>query len=108
MGFEIQKIAILDIRIMNADRNSANLLVHRRPDDTLELIPIDHGFSLRTVCDVSWMDWCWLDWPQLKEPICNKLKKYIEALDIEADARLLHENLNIPGAAIDYFRASSA
>ena len=42
------------------------------------------------------------------QPICNKLKKYIEALDIEADARLLHENLNIPGAAIDYFRASSA
>ena len=64
---EVHKIAILDIRIMNADRNSANLLVRRRRDNTLELVPIDHGFCLRSVADVSWMDWCWLDWPQLKK-----------------------------------------
>lgn len=64
---EVHKIAILDIRIMNADRNSANLLVRRRRDNSLELVPIDHGFSLRSTADVSWMDWCWLDWPQLKK-----------------------------------------
>lgn len=64
---EVHKIAILDIRIMNADRNSANLLVRRRRDNALELVPIDHGFCLRTEADVSWMDWCWLDWPQLKQ-----------------------------------------
>jgi hypothetical protein len=64
---EVQKIAILDIRIMNADRNSANLLCRRRTDNSLELVPIDHGFCLRSTADVSWMDWCWLDWPQLKE-----------------------------------------
>jgi phosphatidylinositol 4-kinase type 2 len=64
---EVHKIAILDIRIMNADRNAANLLVRRRRDNSLELVPIDHGFCLRSVCDVSWMDWCWLDWPQVKE-----------------------------------------
>lgn len=64
---EVHKIAILDIRIMNADRNAANLLIRRKPDNSLELVPIDHGYCLRSVCDVSWMDWCWLDWPQLKE-----------------------------------------
>ena len=64
---EVHKIAILDIRIMNSDRNSANLLVRRRRNNALELVPIDHGFCLRSVCDVCWMDWCWLDWPQLKE-----------------------------------------
>jgi hypothetical protein len=64
---EVHKIAILDIRILNADRNAANLLCRRRPDNTLELIPIDHSFCLRSSCDVSWMDWCWLDWPQTKE-----------------------------------------
>ena len=64
---EVHKIAILDIRLMNADRNAANLLCRRRQDDSIELIPIDHGFCLRSVCDVSWMDWCWLDWPQLKK-----------------------------------------
>ena len=64
---EVHKIAILDIRLMNADRNSANLLCRRRRDNTIELVPIDHGFCLRSVADTSWMDWCWLDWPQLKE-----------------------------------------
>jgi Phosphatidylinositol 3- and 4-kinase len=65
---QVHKIAILDIRLLNADRNGANLLCRRRPEDnTLELVPIDHGYCLRSVCDVSWMDWCWLDWPQLKQ-----------------------------------------
>lgn len=64
---EVHKIAILDIRLMNADRNSANLLCRRRADNSFELVPIDHGFCLRSVADVSWMDWCWLDWPQMKQ-----------------------------------------
>jgi hypothetical protein len=64
---EIHKVAILDIRLMNADRNSANLLCKRMPDNSIKLVPIDHGYCLRDVCDVSWMDWVWLDWPQLKQ-----------------------------------------
>ena len=64
---EVHKIAVLDIRLMNADRNSANLLCRRRRDNSIELIPIDHGFCLRSVADASWMDWCWLDWPQMKQ-----------------------------------------
>ena len=64
---EVHKIAVLDIRILNADRNAANLLCRRKPDNTLELVPIDHSFCLRSSCDVSWMDWCWIDWPQTKE-----------------------------------------
>lgn len=64
---EVHKIAVLDIRLLNADRNAANLLCRRRSDNSLQLIPIDHGFCLRSSADVSWMDWCWLDWPQLKE-----------------------------------------
>ena len=105
---EVHKIAILDIRIMNADRNAANLLVRRKPDDTLELVPIDHGYCLRSVCDVSWMDWCWLDWPQIKEPLCDAHKDYIQNIDIEADACLLRDRLQLCQEAIDYFRASSS
>jgi Phosphatidylinositol 3- and 4-kinase/Ubiquitin family len=70
---QVHRIAILDIRLMNADRNSANLLCRRRPDNSIELVPIDHGFCLRSVADVSWMDWCWLDWPQLKQVRCASL-----------------------------------
>lgn len=107
---EVHKIAILDIRVMNADRNPANLLCRRNHDDpdTFELIPIDHGYCLRSVADVCWFDWCWLDWPQLKQPLTKQSRKYILGLDIEADVRMLQERLRLPTKALDYFRASSA
>lgn len=106
---EVHKIAILDIRIMNADRNTANLLCRRNPEnpDTFELIPIDHGYCLRTVADVCWFDWCWLDWPQLKEPLSDRMKEYVLALDVEKDAKMLRERLDIPKGALDYFCAST-
>lgn len=106
---EVHKIAVLDIRIMNADRNTANLICRRNPDnpDFFELIPIDHGYCLRTVADVCWFDWCWLDWPQLKQPVSEKTKEYILNLDVEGEAAMLKERLNIPERALDYFRASS-
>ena len=105
---ELHKIAVLDIRLMNADRNTANLLCRRNPEDPdhIELIPIDHGYCLRTVSDVCWFDWCWLDWPQMKLPVSAKTKEYILGLDIEADALLLKERLQIPERALDYFRLS--
>lgn len=105
---QVHKIAILDIRLMNADRNAANLLCRRLPDNSLELVPIDHGYCLRSTCDVSWMDWCWIDWPQLKEPLSDRSKAYIQKLDPEADAKILQEGLNIPEVAIDYLRASTS
>lgn len=106
---EVHKIAILDIRVMNADRNSANLLCRRNREhpDKFELVPIDHGYCLRSVADVCWFDWCWLDWPQLKQPISKRTKKFIQTLDIEADVRMLQERLRLPTMALDYFRASS-
>jgi len=106
---EIHKIAILDIRILNADRNTANLLCRRKPEkpDTFELIPIDHGYCLRTVADVCWFDWCWLDWPQTKEPLSDRMREYVLGLDIERDVQMLKERLDIPQKALDYFRASS-
>ncbi|OEU13330.1 phosphatidylinositol 3 and 4-kinase, partial [Fragilariopsis cylindrus CCMP1102] len=105
---EVHKIAVLDIRLMNADRNSANLLCRRKTDNSIELVPIDHGFCLRSVADNSWMDWCWLDWPHLKQPMSRKTKKYILHLDIAKDAKMLQERFNICGEALDYFYASSS
>lgn len=106
---EVHKIAVLDIRIMNADRNTANLICRRDPEnpDFFELIPIDHGYCLRSVADVCWFDWCWLDWPQLKEPVSQKTKEYILNLNVEEEVSMLKERLNIPERALDYFRASS-
>jgi len=109
---EIHKIAILDIRLMNADRNSANLLCKRlenvnRKERKYSLTPIDHGYCLRSECDVCWFDWCWLDWPQLKEPLSKKSRSYIMNLKAERDAQLLQERLHIPSEALDILRAST-
>ena len=105
---EVHKIAILDIRLMNADRNVANILCQRIPEDPdhFRLVPIDHGYSLRSKCDVAWFDWCWLDWPQMKQPLSKKSKDYVLGLDIEADVRLLQERLNMRNDVLDYFRSS--
>lgn len=105
--YEVQKIAILDIRLLNADRNGANLLVRRKPNNALELVPIDHGYCLRASADVAWFDWCWLDWPQVKKPLSKDIKDYVLNLDIEADARFLLQSLQIGEDALDYFRVSS-
>lgn len=143
---EVQKIALLDMRILNRDRNSVNILVRSRPrrsssfsdrsravgggsgsarharhgssdgnislsmsatggsggassgsamgtpgvsrgngsvgvsfnggdrrsrllggSTEYELIPIDHGLCLSDELVIDWCDWCWLDWPQVKE-----------------------------------------
>lgn len=105
---EVHKIAILDIRLMNADRNVANILCQRIPEDPdhFRLVPIDHGYSLRSKCDVAWFDWCWLDWPQMKQPLSKASKDYVLGLDIEADVRLLQERLNMQNDVLDYFRSS--
>lgn len=105
---EVHKIAILDIRLMNADRNVANILCQRIPEDPdhFRLVPIDHGYSLRSKCDVAWFDWCWLDWPQMKQPLSQASREYVLGLDVEADARLLRERLNMQNDVLDYFRTS--
>ena len=105
---QVHRIAVLDIRLLNADRNAANLLCRRLRDNSIELVPIDHGYCLRSMCDVSWMDWCWLDWPQVKQPMSAKTKDYIKRLDTEKDAKIVQERLNISNVAIDYIRASTA
>jgi hypothetical protein len=42
------------------------------------------------------------------QPLSEKSKEHILSLDIEKDARLLHERLNICREALDYFCASSS
>lgn len=58
---EMHKIAILDIRILNADRNDENMLVKKR-NSRLELIPIDHGLSLPDTIDICRDNVIWMDW----------------------------------------------
>jgi hypothetical protein len=133
--FEVQKIALLDMRILNCDRNSSNILALRktsmaslesqhshRPNerrnsrteslssagdlteheldmidfmggsshfrehrsDMYELIPIDHGYAFpKRLQIVTYLDWAWIDHPQIDQPVDPRIKSYINRIDIE-------------------------
>jgi hypothetical protein len=64
---EVHKIAILDMRILNLDRNTGNILVQevfdkKRNKKKKVLIPIDHGLSLPDNLEVCSFDLAWLSW----------------------------------------------
>ena len=65
---EIQKIAILDIRILNCDRNDGNILV-KEEKNKLKLIPIDHGLSFSDTFEIYEDYIFWMNLPQSKEPL---------------------------------------
>lgn len=69
---EVHKIAILDIRLANCDRNGGNILVKRSQGKQTcqwQLIPIDHGYCLpATFADVSFE---WMYWPQASHQVSD-------------------------------------
>eukprot|EP00871_Galdieria_phlegrea_P001181 jgi/Galph1/2063/GphlegSOOS_G730.1 len=87
----VQRIAFFDLRVLNCDRHGGNLLVTRdKEKNELCLVPIDHGFILpEYFASYPWP--VWMDWPQVKEPIVEEVKKYAATIDGEMDAKLITE-----------------
>lgn len=85
---EIHKISVLDMRILNNDRHGGNIL-RRENDGKVELIPIDHGFSLSSTLDRAWFEW--LNWPQAKQPFNERTKQFIEEIDVKSDTETLRQ-----------------
>lgn len=85
---EIHKIAILDLRIMNLDRNEGNILVQAIEDPNIDeysldinnldirkdpnmkrrLVPIDHGMSIPENLEVCSFDLVWLSFSHAERP----------------------------------------
>ena len=93
---EVHKIAILDLRIMNLDRNDGNLLVKKEWRKTknktttkYSLIPIDHAMSIPDSLEVYSYDICWMEWDQIEEPFSSSSLKYINSLDVLKDIKML-------------------
>jgi hypothetical protein len=61
--FEVQKVALLDLKILNMDRNDLNILV-KSPGRIL--CPIDHGFCLPDDLNINRDSWEWYRWPQVR------------------------------------------
>ncbi len=83
----VRRIASLDIRTMNEDRHTSNLLVV----DEKKPIPIDHGFILPRRLDRG--DFVWLEWQQAATPFSEFELSYISLLDPEEDRRILIDEL---------------
>ncbi|OEL15743.1 Phosphatidylinositol 4-kinase gamma 3 [Dichanthelium oligosanthes] len=84
---EVQKIAVLDIRLANADRHSGNILVCQDGDHKMQLVPIDHGYCFPEKFEDCTFEW--LYWPQAREPFSTETLAYIESLDAGKDIALL-------------------
>jgi hypothetical protein len=83
---DLRKIAIQDLRWLNADRHFGNLLVN----ESGRIIPIDHGLILPN--NSQRLVFGWMTLPQIDTPLSLEEKEYILALNPEKDARLLKRN----------------
>jgi len=86
---DVHRIGILDIRLFNLDRSSENLLVQKKSNGQLHLIPIDHSYILPDNLSNAWFDW--LYWPQAKVHFSKDSLAYIARLNIEEDIKILQQ-----------------
>ncbi|KAG2318771.1 hypothetical protein Bca4012_055012 [Brassica carinata] len=91
----VHRIGILDVRILNTDRHSGNLLV-RKLDGVgmfgqVELIPIDHGLCLPETLEDPYFEW--IHWPQASIPFSEDEVSYIASLDPFEDCEMLRREL---------------
>ncbi|XP_068637627.1 phosphatidylinositol 4-kinase gamma 8-like [Aristolochia californica] len=102
----VHRIGILDVRILNIDRHTGNILVRKQSHSTgfgsylndgsavggpAELVPIDHGLCLPEFIEDPYFEW--LHWPQASVPFTEAECEYISALDPTRDAELLRTEL---------------
>ena len=73
---------------------------------TIHLIPIDHSYTLPDTLELASVDWCWMDWPQAKEPLVDELKQYVLSLDVKADIDELRRRLAIREECLKVMRIS--
>jgi len=76
---EVHKMAVLDMLILNTDRNEGNLLV----DDNHAIFLIDHALCLPFTLNLYDFDYQWAKWPQIMEPFEEDMKRFILQFDVE-------------------------
>lgn len=126
--FEIQKIALLDMRLLNCDRNDENVLVVKRPilnlKDTndnasspsssgsesyeFDLIPIDHAYCLPAKLCIDCWDWFWFSFPQVRNPIHPDIKDYILSIDIDKCIEKVTQEVSLSSDCIFLLRVVHA
>lgn len=107
---EVHKIGILDLRILNCDRNDANILVKKvlvgkdKPKKVIKLIPIDHGLSFPDNFVIYDYEMVWMGYRQAQQPFSEKSLQYIENIDPIKDCKKLREKLGFREICLRNFR----
>ncbi|KAE9031194.1 hypothetical protein PF005_g410 [Phytophthora fragariae] len=85
---QVNRIALLDVRVFNTDRHPGNILLigEKKP---YTMVPIDHGCILPSWFHLSEARFDWLEYPQSREAFSPAALQYINALDAERDAKIL-------------------
>ncbi|CAD8095628.1 unnamed protein product [Paramecium primaurelia] len=104
-SMEARKIAILDIRILNCDRNEENILVRKKkvPQATGQtrqtfdyfLIPIDHGYSFPDSFKICRDEVVWYHWGQMAQQFTQEEKLFIEKIDPDKDIQMIKEKVQL-------------
>lgn len=100
---EVRKIAILDLRILNCDRNEGNILV-RKEKGGLHLIPIDHGLCFPDCFQACTYDLVWMEWPQAKKKWTPTELDYISRINPKADVERLTKHFKFRDICLRNFR----
>jgi len=100
---QVRKIALLDIRILNCDRNEGNILV-RKEKGMLNLIPIDHGLSFPDCFQACTYDVVWMEWPQTKKKWTPLELDYISRINPKADVEKLSKHFKFRDICLRNFR----
>lgn len=95
---ECHKIGILDLHLMNTDRNDGNILARKVKSNngtSYELVPIDHSFCVPNFRHIDGTYFAWLTWPQSKVPFSETSLQHIDKIDPEHDIMILKNQLGL-------------
>jgi hypothetical protein len=100
---EVRKIAILDIRTLNCDRNDGNILV-QKVNGKYHLIPIDHGLTFPDRISICNYEIVWMEWPHIKKPFTEAELAHINNINPAADVARLSKYLRFRNICLRNFR----
>ncbi len=109
---QVHKIAVLDLRICNCDRNEENILVIKKKNkkdgkNYYKLIPIDHSLSFPDCLKIIDYELCWTGWDQSNIPFSKEMKDYIQSIDIISDMEKLSKLIKLREDCWKMFRVTN-
>ncbi|CAD8155101.1 unnamed protein product [Paramecium pentaurelia] len=116
-SIEARKIAILDIRILNCDRNEENILVRKKKINQTTgqtrqaydyfLIPIDHGYTFPDCFKICRDEVVWYHWGQMTQKFTQEEKCFIDKIDPIKDVQILREKVKLREICLRNVRIST-